>query len=86
VPGNLSAYATAGFQRALANPQTIGMFCSGSFVSGEDYLHELFNPTFSMLSFAVCDPPRARPTSDFADAPSAKQENEACAQPLSFSR
>jgi hypothetical protein len=41
-------------------------------------IHALVDPTFSMFSFAVCDP--------FADAPSAKQEDEACAPPLSLSR
>jgi hypothetical protein len=82
-PGDYGAAATAGFQRALANPQTIGIMCEGGFVTGSDALFSraLFHPTFSMFSFAVCDPPRARPTSDFADAPSAKQEDEACAPP-----
>jgi hypothetical protein len=75
-PGDLSAAATAGFQQALANPQTIGVMCRGAYVDGggDDYPRRaLAEPTFSMFSFAVCDP--------FADAASAKQENEACAPP-----
>jgi hypothetical protein len=74
--GDKSAAATAGFEEALANPQQIGIMCRGAHVAGDgDYYHPhaLVEPTFSMFSFAVCDP--------FADAPSAKQENEACAPP-----
>jgi hypothetical protein len=51
--------------------------CRGAYVdSGDGYDNHwraLVEPTFSMFSFAVCDP--------FGDAPSAKQENEACAPP-----
>jgi hypothetical protein len=79
--GDFSDAATAGFQQALANPKMIGIFCNGTFVLGEDYRYVVFHPTLSITSFAVCDPSQARPTSDFADAPSAKQENEACAPP-----
>jgi hypothetical protein len=80
-PGDYSAAATAGFQQALANPRSIGMWCKGGYVGrggyvgekmpGADDFRALLDPTFSMFSFAVCDP--------FSDAPSAKQENEACA-------
>jgi hypothetical protein len=88
-PGDYSAAATAGFQKALANPHSIGITCSGGYVpsgpyvsgdgSMQSYFHALTDSTFSMFSFAVCDPFRGGATSDFADAPSAKQENEACA-------
>jgi hypothetical protein len=88
-PGDYSAAATAGFQRALANPQTIGIMCQGGFVAGNrdvPFGSALFHPTFSMFSFAVCDPSRGGPTSDFADAPSAKQQNEACSPPSAQQR
>lgn len=81
-PGDTSAVATAGFQQALANPQQIGVMCRGAYVDGggDDYPRRaLVEPTFSMFSFAVCDPFRGAPTSDLTDAPSAKQENQACA-------
>jgi hypothetical protein len=56
-PGDYSAAATAGFQKALANPQTIGIMCSGGYVARDgDWSHPraLVDPTFSMFSFAVC--------------------------------
>jgi hypothetical protein len=81
--GDKSAAATAGFQQALANPQKIGVMCRGGYVNGDgdDFplRRVLVEPTFTIFSFAVCDPLRGGPNSDFADAPSAKQENEACA-------
>jgi hypothetical protein len=66
-PGDYGAPPTAGFQQALANPQTIGIMCEGGFVAGSDALFSraLFHPMFSMFSFAVCD----------------SQPNEACAPP-----
>jgi len=79
-PGDYSAAATAGFLQALANPQKIGMYCKGGYVGRGGYVGEkmpsaddfraLLDPTFSVFSFAVCDP--------IADA---KQQNEACAPP-----
>jgi hypothetical protein len=82
--GDASVAATAGFQQALANPQSIGIVCS-AYVRGDPFAGDRVNlwsakekpppadELFSMFSFAVCDP--------LADAPSAKQENEACAPP-----
>jgi hypothetical protein len=82
-PGDKSAAATAGFQQALANPRSIGMWCRSGYLGRGGYVGEkmpdaddfraLLDPTFTIFSFAVCD--------EFADAPSAKQENEACAPP-----
>jgi hypothetical protein len=66
-----------------SRPAQISMNAA-DWVAGQDNLHALVDPTFSMFSFAVCD---RRPTRvDLADAPSATQENEACGPPLSFSR
>jgi hypothetical protein len=86
--GDASAAATAGFEQALAYPRSIGMWCKGGYVGrggyvgekmpGADDFRALLDPTFTIFSFAVCDPFRGGPNSDFADAPSAKQENEAC--------
>jgi hypothetical protein len=84
--GDASPAATAGFQQALANPQSIGIICA-AYVHGDPYAGGVivyngngsfsglkqYDATFEMDSFAVCDP--------FADAPSAKQENEACDPP-----
>jgi hypothetical protein len=81
--GDASAAATAGFQRALANPQSIGIIC-GAYVRGDPFAGDSIPdldvghrfPTevqFSIFGFAVCDP--------FAGTSSAKQENEACAPP-----
>jgi hypothetical protein len=76
--GNASDSATAGFQQALANPQSIGIIC-GAYVRGDPFAGDSIPDPyagdrilqFTMDSFAVCDP----------FAPSAKQENEACAPP-----
>lgn len=82
-PGDENAATAAGFQQALANPQSIGIMCRGGYVAkgghvgdkpSDDYWRALVDPTFMMFSFAVCDPDRTGPTND-ADAPSAKQVN-----------
>jgi hypothetical protein len=84
--GDASAAATAGFQQALANPQSIGVRCHIE----TEYVDRGYDPDpgfvinpgrsifapdawFRMLGLAVCDP--------FAVAPGAKQENAACALP-----
>src|SRR5262249_11687473 len=64
-----SPAATAGFQQALANPQLIGILCQQHIGSFQDM--DRWDATFTMKSFAVCEP--------FAS--SAKQENAACAPP-----
>jgi cephalosporin hydroxylase len=70
--GGASAAATARFQQALANPQSIGIMCLGaSYVVGAIV-------SFEMLSLAVCDP--------LADPSSVKQENAACARPNALQR
>jgi hypothetical protein len=89
--GDASAAATAGFQQALANPQSIGVMChieTGYVGPSYDPLqvdpglvidpapsHIFDAPAarFTMDGLAVCDP--------FAVAPSAKEENAACALP-----
>jgi hypothetical protein len=81
--GDASAAATAGFQQALANPQSIGIIC-GAYVRGDPYAGDSIPDPyagdrilqFTMDSFAVCDP----------FAPSAKQQNEACAPPSAQQR
>jgi hypothetical protein len=78
-----SAAATAGFQQALANPQQIGVMCRGAYVdSGDGYDNHwraLVEPTFSMFSFAVCDPFR-QPRRPFRDT-IVEREYWACAPP-----
>jgi hypothetical protein len=77
--GDASVAATAGFQQALANPQSIGIICSaysrGDAFVGDSFLRDsppFADQLFSMFSFAVCDP--------FADT------NEACAPPSAQQR
>jgi hypothetical protein len=73
--GDASAAATAAFQQALANPQSIGIIC-GAYVPRDPYAGDTIPGPyagnrmlqFTMDSFAVCDP-------------FAKQANEACAPP-----
>jgi hypothetical protein len=89
--GDASAAATAGFQRALANPQSIGIECRGAYIASpvfDDDIHNLHNvylddATFLLGSFAVCDPFQLRhgPFRDAADAFRALQENAPCALP-----
>jgi hypothetical protein len=75
--GDASGAATAGFQQALANPQRIGVMCDMEYVSHDPFAGDVIgfanaqDATFTMDSFAVCDPL----------APSAKQENAACDPP-----
>jgi hypothetical protein len=68
--GDASAAATAGFQQALANAQSIGIMCVAKYVGGNnysggilapngkivapDYYGRIVGPTFSMSSFALC--------------------------------
>jgi hypothetical protein len=78
--GGASAAATAGFQQALANPQSIGIIC-GAYVRGDPFAGDSIPDPYAVLqftmdSFAVCDP----------FAPSAKQQNEACAPPSAQQR
>ncbi len=60
--GDASAAATAGFQQALANPQSIGIMCAGAYIrffdDDGDNLSSSYHDaaTFIMGSFAVCDP------------------------------
>jgi hypothetical protein len=81
--GDASAAATAGFQHALANTQSIGIMC-GAYVRGDPYaggmIHDPYpgDDILTMDIAAVCDP--------FTDALSAKQENEACASPRAQQR
>jgi hypothetical protein len=88
--GDASPYATAGFQQALANPQSIGIMCGGFGGREPDLdpgimINKIDDPiVFEMDSFAVCDPfrqPRRGPFRDRADIDSARQENWACAPP-----
>jgi hypothetical protein len=66
--GDASAAATTGFQQALANPQSIGIMCSGEALDDYDHMYGFDDQiivggrdyggiaTFTMMSFAVCDP------------------------------
>jgi hypothetical protein len=78
--GDASAAATAGFQQALANPQSIGIICGADDPFAGDSIPAPYGGDhilqFTMDSFAVCDP----------FAPSAKQQNEACATPSAQQR
>jgi hypothetical protein len=92
--GDASPAATAGFQQALANPQSIGIMCDahvsrGPFArdpmpgDGIDSYPQVY-ATFTMDTFAVCDPSRQPwrgPFRNLADADSAYLEYRACAPP-----